>query len=144
MLLGKNDVIKDDEQGLTDGELVKAFRAGNIVDIRHNIVDICQFKCEIIRLTTTMDYAERMERDEQDMEFSANFAVYLRTIDSKLQHEFNGNNIRWGVADTYGHTRRAPQTGKYNDKGERNDTGGEAFQKCYRYNQRILHGAVGE
>ena len=34
-MLGKNDVLRDDGQGLTDSELAKAFRASNVANAYH-------------------------------------------------------------------------------------------------------------
>ena len=39
------------------------------------------------------------------MEFSGDLPMYLRPIDRQLQRDFNENNTRCGVEDTYGHTR---------------------------------------
>ena len=105
-LLGKGDVLVDDGKGLTDGDLIKAFRASNILGTY-------QFENEIIRRTMTMYIAERMGCEEQDVESRENFPAYLRPIGRKLQNEFNENNTRWGNADTYDHTRRIPHRWKY-------------------------------
>ena len=114
MVVRKNDVLMGDGQGLTDGELIKACRATNILNA-------CQFRNGIIRKTATIDFAERMGRGEQDMEFLGDFSVYLRAIGSHLRDEFGENNTRWENADTYDRTRRIPHRGKYGDKGRRND-----------------------
>ena len=75
----------DDGGGLTDSELTISFRTSNIWGAY-------QFKNGIIRQTTTMDFAAKMGRCEQYMQFLENFPVYMGAIGRRLQNEFNGNN----------------------------------------------------
>ena len=126
-LLGKHDVLMGDEQGLTNGELLKSPRA-------RNIVETYQFNSEIVRKTATMDVAERLGLGGQDLEFRGNFSAYLQTVGRKLPNEFSGNT-RCGNADKYDHTRRIPHQGKYNGVGKRNDSR-ITFQICYLRNRR--------
>ena len=112
--LGKTVLLLDDEQGLTDGEPIKAC-------VTCSIPNAYQFKGEIIRQTMTMELAGRLARDEQDMEFRGGFSAYLRTIDRKLQNGL-GESVRWGDADTYDHTRRIQNQGNRNGEGKRNDS----------------------
>ena len=58
----KNDVLMEAEQVLTDGELIKAFRA--CITLRNY-----QFKGAIIRQAATMEFAGRLERDGKDLGF---------------------------------------------------------------------------
>ena len=88
-LLERNDVIMDDEQGLKDGELIKALRAGNVMN--HY-----QFKGEIISQTMTMELTGRLERDGVGLEFREHLPAYMRTIDRKLENDFN-ESTRWGM-----------------------------------------------
>ena len=86
--LGKNDVLIEDGQCLTDSALIKAHRASNVANTY-------QFRGEIIRQAATMEFAGRLEREEQDLEFHEDFSAYLRTIARKLQRVYNGS-IRGG------------------------------------------------
>ena len=65
-----------------------------------------------------MEFAGRLERGKKDLEFSGDFPMYLRAADRQLRNEFN-ESTRCGAADTYGHTRRAPQRGKYNENDKK-------------------------
>ena len=64
------------------------------------------------------EFAGKMERGANDMEFRWNFSAYLRTSDRQLKNDFIGNNTWLEYADTYDHTRRIAQKGKYNAKGK--------------------------
>ena len=108
-LLGKNEVLTEDGQCLTDGKLIKAIRASNIAEAY-------QFKSAIVRRNATTDFAGRMGSGAQDMEFRGNFSSYLRGIGRQLRNDFNANCTRWGNANTYDRTRRTPQEGRYNDR----------------------------
>ena len=46
-----------------------------------------------------MEFAGRLERRAEDMEFRGGFSVYLRTTGRQLQNEFN-ESTRWGDGDT--------------------------------------------
>ena len=46
--------------------------------------------------------------------------IWGRLIGSS-ENEFNERNARWGMADTYGRTRRIPKLGGYSDRNRRND-----------------------
>ena len=87
MLLEKNDVIMGDGECLTDGALTKSPRASNILNAY-------QFSNEIVRQSMTVDFAGRMGSGDQDREFRENISVYLRTVGSQLQNEFNEHNNR--------------------------------------------------
>ena len=88
-------------QRLTHSELMTPIRDSNILRTY-------QFKEAIARRTMTMDIAADLELGLADQEFRGNFPAYRRTIDRQLQNEFNENNARWEVADTYDHTRGIP------------------------------------
>ena len=77
-LLGKNDVLMNDGQGLTDSELIKTSRVSNIFRAY-------QFIYEITRQTATMDFAAQMSRGGEDMGFREHFSLYMRTTGSQLQ-----------------------------------------------------------
>ena len=47
-----------------------------------------KFRGGIIRQTTTMEFADRLELDEQDLELRGNFSAYLRGIGRQLRNEF--------------------------------------------------------
>lgn len=111
--LGENDVLMDDEQGLADGDPILAFRASSIVNTY-------QLTGKILRQPNAMDYAERLERDGQGLDFRGGFPLYLRTSDRELQNGFV-ESTRLGGDDTYDHTRRAPRKGTRIEKGKRND-----------------------
>ena len=97
-MLEKNAVLMGDGKGLADIRLMKASSASNILTTY-------RFKEEITRQAKTIDIAARSARGVEDLEFRGNYSVYLRTIGRQLQNEFSENNTRWGVADTYDHTR---------------------------------------
>ena len=82
-LLEKHDVLRDDGQGLTDSEITKAFRASNITNTY-------PFKNEIMRKTTTVDFAAQMGSGEEDVEFGGISPEYLRTVGRRLQTNLMG------------------------------------------------------
>ena len=94
-MLGKNDVLMEAREGLTDSGLMISFRASNILRTY-------RFKEEITRQATTVDFATHLERVVEDVEFRENSSAYPRTIDRQVPNEFNAKNTLWGVEDTYG------------------------------------------
>ena len=89
MVIGGNDVLVCANRGSVGGELVKAFRAGNISG-NYRFID------EIKRRPTTVDFASHLERGLEGRKFRDDSPSYLRTIDTQLQDEFNWNNSSWG------------------------------------------------
>ena len=129
-LLGKNDVLMGDAQCLTDSEIVKSYRASNILRTD-------QFKDAIIRQAMTMDFAAHLERCVEGMGFCGGFDPYLRTIERRLQNEFNENNTRRRVGDAYDQARRFPNRCKYGAEGRRNCTC-RTFPRDNRYYRRMV------
>ena len=70
-LLERKDVTMDDAHGLTDGEIIKAFRASTILNTY-------RFKDEIVRQTATVEFPGRMGRGGQDLKFRG---IYKRICD---------------------------------------------------------------
>ena len=87
-----------------------------------NILKNYRFREEVYRQTMTIDFAAHLELGLEDLMFSGDFSPYLRTIDIQLRNEFNWNNSRWGIADTYVHTVRVPPQGGDNGRRRRNDS----------------------
>ena len=135
-LLGKSDVLQEDGQCLSDIELVKAFRASNVVKTY-------RFKGKIRRRTATIESPAHLERGLEGQKRHGNSPAYMRTIDRQLQNELSGDNSRCGVADTYYHTRRIPQPGRDNDRRRRNDPY-RTSPRNNRHNQRRDNCSVGD
>ena len=92
-ILGKNDVMVEDNHGLKDSALAKAFRT-------INVVNNYRFKDEAIRQTKTVDFVTHLARGAGDQKFRGGFSPYMRAIGRHLRNEFNGHNSRWGISDT--------------------------------------------
>ena len=135
-LLEKNDALAEDGRGVTDSELIKAFMA-------RNIARTYRFKSEIARKTMAVDFAAHLKPGFEDQKLRAVAPVYLRKIDRQLQNESSESNSRWGVADTYGHTRGIPHPCKNGGDRRRNDSY-MAFPRNNRYIPRGVNCAVGE
>ena len=69
----------------------------------------------------TIDFATHLERGLEGRMPRGNFPAYMRTIDRQLKNESNERNSRWGISDTYDHTREIPQSDKNGGKSGRND-----------------------
>ena len=107
-LLEKDDVLVEAGRGLSDSELIKAFRASNVVRTY-------RFKREVTRQSMAVDFPAHLERGSEGQESCGDSPSYLRTIDRQLRSELNGGNSRWGIEDTYGHTRRIQHPCKNGD-----------------------------
>ena len=68
-----------------------------------------------------VEFDTNLERGLEDQKFRGKFPSYLREVDRQLRNGFSGGNSRWGIADTYDHTRGFPQSGRDNDRRRRND-----------------------
>ena len=123
-------------QGLTDGELVKS--CGSSAIFKNY-----RIKEEIRRHAATVDFANRTESGLQDQGFLGQSSTYLRPINRILQNEFNDQRIsNWGLADTYDHTRRIPQSVNRNGRNRGNGPASE-FPIRNRPNQYVNF-AVGD
>ena len=88
-------------QGLKEGELIKAF-------MNSNIMKNYRFKGAVIRQNETVDFVTHLEHGAEDVGFRGRFSSYLRQIDRKMRDGFNGG-FKMGFGDTYGRARRIPQ-----------------------------------
>ena len=79
----ENDVSAEENQGLNEGELIKAFRASNIMT-HYRLLG------EVIRQAATIDFVTHLERGVEYREPSGMFPSYLRQIDRQLQNDFTG------------------------------------------------------
>ena len=71
--MGKNDGLIDARQGLTGGELVKAFRYSEIFKNY-------RFRGEIMSRASAIDFVAHTESDLQDQDFRDQFSTYLGPI----------------------------------------------------------------
>ena len=108
-----------------------------------NIVRTYLFTREIASQTTAVDFVAHLERGLECQKSRDNFALYMRTIGRQLQHESNESNSRWGIGDTYGHTRAIPHPGMHGGKRGRNDSY-RTFPRGNRYIPRDVNCSVGE
>ena len=84
MIVIENDISFRGNHGLSDYELMTAFRGSNILNIY-------PFKGGIRIRATPMENTKRAESDLPDLKFREEDHAYLRTIDSQLQNELVGN-----------------------------------------------------
>ena len=137
-LLGKNNVLMEEGQGLTGGGLIKAFRTS---DIFKNY----RLNEEVLRRTTYIDSVTRTESDLDGQSSRGDFPTYLRSISRILQNEFNDQQSSiWGPADTYDHTRRIPKIDRYNGRKRRNYSGRTTHRRNRPTQYRNVNCPVGD
>ena len=124
--------------GLKDNESIKSFSASNIAKNY-------RFREGIKRQAMTAYFAKHLDRGLADQNPRGDFSSYMWRIDRQLQNELNGQHSRWGVADTYDHTRRVPHPGRDIDFGRRrrNDSYRRTFPRNNRPNRRWVNCDVG-
>ena len=107
-LLGKNGVLTHANQGLKGSEPIKAFTTSDIV---RNY----RLRGEAIRHTAPVDFVIHLALGREVKNPRGKFKTYPRPINRILQSEFvNERNSRWGMEDTYDHTRMMSQLDEYN------------------------------
>ena len=103
--MGKNDVLMEEGQGLTDGGLIKAFR-------RSEIFKNYRLREEAMRRTATIDFVTHTHIDFHDKGIRDQFPTYLRPCQliGISRNEFNEHkSSNWGLADTYDRKRKIPK-----------------------------------
>ena len=100
-------------------------------------------KEEIRRHAIAVEFATHLERGLEDQNSRGNPPSYLRPIGRHLRNEFIKNNSRWGIADTYDHTRRISKPGRDNGRRRSNDSY-RTFPRNNRPNQRRVNRAAGD
>ena len=131
-----NDVSVETNQGIKDGELVKAFRATNIAN-RY------MFKGDVILQTATVDFVTHLELGLVGVKFRGKCPSYMRQIDRQLRNESNEMNSRWGFAYTYDRALGIPHPCRNNDIDRRNGTG-RTYHRMDRYGRRGVNCAFGD
>ena len=109
-LLRKNDVLASRTQGLSDFEIMFAYRGSYIVNNY-------KFKDEIVRRAETMESAKKCEESAAYREFRGCFLVYLLDFDRFPERGIWANSRR-GAEETYDHTRARTKGGRYFGKVE--------------------------
>ena len=100
---------------LADSELIKSLRAS---DILKN----CRLKEELTRRAATIEFVNHTELDPQDQGIRDQLLTYLRSVSRILRNEFyDQQSSNLGLVATYGHTRRMPHVGNYNDRNRRGE-----------------------
>ena len=84
-MLGKNGVLVEEGHGLTDYELVKAFR-------NCSVMGDYQFREDFIRRTLTVVFASQLELGETGMEFRGDSPPYLRIENKQSRNDFYENS----------------------------------------------------
>ena len=132
----------DAKKGLEDSELIKALMTGN--RMRLGGAPNHWFQDEVIRQTTTIDFVTHLDIGLGDANSPERCTSYMRSVNRQIRNEFNDHNSRWGMGDTYDHTRRTPQIDRYNGRYRRNYSKG-TFPRMNRRNQQMgVNCAVGD
>ena len=88
---GRNGVLREEGQGLTDGELIKSLRAS---DIFKNY----RIKEQLVRNTAAVEFVSHTESYLKDQGYRGQFPTYVRPINRILRnwfHEQQCSNCGW-------------------------------------------------